>query len=176
MKSDRNLSGKNIAGYYILFFSAVLILLFSVIVHAQKYRDICEHRIISSGEVICADGLQLLYRNSELDVFNRQEMSSLQSVVTLPLKHVWRTADVTVGLKRNDGQIIDFELHYRPGSGQKFQQIEKPCHSFRHEDDIVFLDLSLLETGLYHIRFRGAENMEWSNWQSFLVMTENNKF
>ncbi|WP_457577114.1 hypothetical protein [Desulfomarina sp.] len=174
MKTNQSLSGKNIAGHYILFFSAVFILLFSVIVHAQKYRDICEHQKMSHGEVICSDGLQLHYRNSELDIFNREEMLSLRPVAILPLKHIWRSADVTVGLKRNDGQVIDFELHYRPGIGQMFQEIEKPCHSFRYGDENVFLNLSLLKTGLYHIRFRGDKNMEWSRWQSFLVMAENN--
>lgn len=175
MKTDRSLSGKNIAGHSILFFSAVFILLFSVIVHAQKYRDICEHQKMSSGEIICADGLQLQYRNSELDVFKREEISS-PSLAILPLKHIWRTADVTVGLKKHGEQIINFELRYRPEIGQMFQQIKKPCHSFRHGEDIVFLDLSLLETGLYHIRFRGDKNMEWSGWQSFLVMTGENSF
>ncbi|WP_228857280.1 hypothetical protein [Desulfomarina profundi] len=125
---------------------------------------------MSSGEIICTDGLQLHYRDSELEAFNREELSSLQSVTILPVKHIWRTSDVTVGFKRNDEQIIDFELHYRPGIGQMFQQIKNPCHSFRHENEIVLLDLSLLESGLYHIRFRADKNMEWSSWQSFLVM------
>jgi hypothetical protein len=172
MEKGKWLSGRTVFIHYILLFSAVFIMLFSAIVQAQKYQNGCEQIRKSSGEFYCADGLDPPSATNDLAVLTQKEKMLLSPVVVLPLKHLWKKKDVAVGLKNINEHELEFELHHRAEIGQSFRKIEKPCFDFSYRGDIVFLDLSLLQTGLYHIRFRKNEQTEWGRWQSFLVMSE----